>query len=49
MTNKPMPAAVDVDGAVSVAPGVHWIGAFDPDLRNFDIILRTANGTSYNA
>ena len=32
-----------------VAPGVHWIGAFDPDLRSFDIILRTANGTSYNA
>jgi flavorubredoxin len=32
-----------------VAPDVHWIGAFDPDLRNFDIILRTANGTSYNA
>ena len=31
------------------APDVHWIGAFDPDLRSFDIILRTANGTSYNA
>ncbi len=28
---------------------MHWIGAFDPDLRSFDIILRTANGTSYNA
>jgi len=28
---------------------VHWIGALDPDLRRFDIILRTANGTSYNA
>jgi len=35
--------------AVEVASGVHWIGAFDPDLRVFDIILRTANGTSYNA
>ena len=35
--------------AVPVASGVHWIGAFDPGLRNFDIILRTANGTSYNA
>jgi flavorubredoxin len=35
--------------AVEVAPGVHWIGAFDPDLRAFDLILRTANGTSYNA
>jgi flavorubredoxin len=36
-------------GAVEVAPGVHWIGALDPDLREFDIILRTANGTTYNA
>ncbi len=36
-------------GAVRLAPGVHWIGALDPGLRNFDIILRTANGTSYNA
>nr|WP_242470881.1 FprA family A-type flavoprotein [Thiocystis violacea] len=32
-----------------MAPGVHWIGALDPTLRSFDIILRTANGTSYNA
>ena len=30
-------------------PGVHWIGALDPTLRTFDIILRTANGTTYNA
>ena len=37
------------DSAVAIAAGVHWIGAFDPDLRSFDIILRTANGTSYNA
>lgn len=35
--------------AVEVAPGVHWVGAFDTDLRSFDLILRTANGTSYNA
>ncbi|MGB5735268.1 MAG: FprA family A-type flavoprotein [Thiohalocapsa sp.] len=34
---------------VSIAPGVHWIGALDPTLRTFDIILRTANGTTYNA
>ncbi|MGB1110516.1 MAG: FprA family A-type flavoprotein [Gammaproteobacteria bacterium] len=34
---------------VELAPGVHWIGALDPTLRTFDIILRTANGTSYNA
>ena len=37
------------DGAVELAPGVHWVGALDPHLRNFDIILKTANGTSYNA
>lgn len=35
--------------ALEIAPGVHWIGALDPTLRTFDIILRTANGTTYNA
>ncbi|TCJ11530.1 FprA family A-type flavoprotein [Parasulfuritortus cantonensis] len=35
--------------AIELAPGVHWIGALDPDLREFDIILKTANGTTYNA
>lgn len=35
--------------AVEIAPGVHWIGVMDPDLRTFDIILKTANGTTYNA
>jgi len=44
-----MRPTADLDRAVPVAAGVHWIGAFDPDLRSFDIILRTANGTSYNA
>ena len=37
------------DGAVEIAPGVHWIGVLDPGLRSFDIILKTANGTTYNA
>jgi flavorubredoxin len=37
------------DLAVEVAPGVHWVGVFDPGLRSFDLILKTANGTSYNA
>jgi predicted DNA-binding transcriptional regulator AlpA len=46
---RPMRPAADLERAVPVAAGVHWIGAFDPDLRSFDIILRTANGTSYNA
>jgi len=37
------------DKAVQVSERVHWIGAFDPDLRTFDIILKTANGTTYNS
>ena len=44
-----MSPAADLERAVPVAAGVHWIGALDPDLRRFDIILRTANGTTYNA
>ena len=44
-----MPHAGASKDAVQVLPGVHWVGALDPDLRSFDIILRTANGTSYNA
>jgi flavorubredoxin len=36
-------------GAVELAPGVHWVGSLDSALRDFDVILRTANGTSYNA
>jgi flavorubredoxin len=35
--------------AVEIAPGTHWIGVLDPALRAFDIILKTANGTTYNA
>ena len=35
--------------AVGLSERVYWIGAFDPDLRTFDIILKTANGTTYNA
>lgn len=44
-----MPHAGSSPTAASILPGVHWVGALDPDLRSFDIILRTANGTSYNA
>lgn len=35
--------------AVQIDDGVYWIGALDPTLRTFDIILSTANGTSYNS
>ncbi len=45
-------ADVDVSqhrNAVAFADDVYWIGALDPTLRTFDIILKTANGTTYNA
>lgn len=35
--------------AVQLVDGVYWVGALDPGLRTFDIILSTANGTTYNA
>ena len=35
--------------AVEFSDGVYWIGALDPGLRTFDIILSTANGTTYNS
>ena len=44
-----MPAAPLTDRAVELAPGVHWVGVLDPHLRSFDIILKTANGTTYNS
>jgi len=34
---------------VSLAPSVFWVGVQNPDLRVFDVIMRTAHGTSYNA
>ncbi len=40
---------ISVPDAVELAPGTHWIGALDPGLREFDIILKTANGTTYNS
>ncbi len=46
------PPLLSIDGiaqAVALSERVHWIGALDPNLRTFDIILKTANGTSYNA
>lgn len=48
--NKPPILAIDgIAQAVALSERVHWIGALDPNLRTFDIILKTANGTSYNA
>ncbi len=34
---------------VKVSEGVHWVGALDPQLRVFDIIMKADHGTTYNA
>ncbi|TAK62606.1 FprA family A-type flavoprotein [Methylobacter sp.] len=49
MSRPPVLTVDDVPQAVTLSERVHWIGALDPSLRTFDIILKTANGTSYNA
>ena len=49
MSKAPVLTVDGVPQAVALSPRVHWIGALDPNLRTFDIILKTANGTSYNA
>lgn len=49
MTKPPVLILDGVAQAVTLSERVHWIGALDPSLRTFDIILKTANGTSYNA
>ncbi|TCO71613.1 FprA family A-type flavoprotein [Rhodovulum euryhalinum] len=43
------PLSLRPDGPVEIVPGIHWIGALDPGLRSFDVIMKTANGTTYNA
>lgn len=35
--------------AQEVLPGVWWVGALHPELRRFDDLFPTENGTSYNA
>ena len=35
--------------ALKIKDGVFYTGAFDPDLRVFDIVIPTANGTTYNS
>ncbi len=32
-----------------IKPNVYWTGALHPDLRIFDIIMQTKNGTTYNS
>ncbi len=49
MTKPALFSQAGLPQAVALSDRVHWIGALDPNLRTFDIILKTANGTSYNA
>ncbi|MHB8916514.1 MAG: FprA family A-type flavoprotein [Desulfocucumaceae bacterium] len=35
--------------AVPIRQGIYWVGALDPDLRVFDILMKTDFGTTYNA
>ncbi len=44
-----VPRVTESTAAVPLSERVSWIGTLDPGLRTFDIILKTANGTTYNA
>ena len=37
------------NSVAKLSQSVHFIGAFDPKIRTFDIIMKTANGSSYNS
>jgi flavorubredoxin len=34
---------------VEIVPGVHWVGALDPDLPAFDLVMPLESGTTYNS
>jgi NADH oxidase (H2O-forming) len=38
-----------MDQIIEIKPGIHWIGATDPDLRVFDDLYPTKYGTTYNS
>jgi flavorubredoxin len=38
-----------VSKVVEICKDLYYIGVSDPELRTFDIIMKTANGTTYNA
>lgn len=42
-------SVVMLDDIAPLNDNVHFIGAFDPMVRTFDIIMKTANGSSYNS
>jgi flavorubredoxin len=49
MTKQPLVSTEGKPLPIKLSERVHWIGALDPNLRTFDIILKTANGTTYNS
>lgn len=34
---------------ITITPDLFWVGALDPDLKIFDIVMETEFGTTYNA
>lgn len=34
---------------IQITKDIHFIGVFDKKIRTFDVIMKTANGTSYNS
>jgi len=48
-STAPFQVNTEITEAVALSERVYWIGTLDPDLRTFDIILKTANGTTYNS
>lgn len=34
---------------MEIVPGVHWVGALDPQIRIFDVIMHAPRGTTYNS
>lgn len=36
-------------GSVKIKENVHWVGALDPNLVVFDIVIPTEHGTTYNS
>ncbi|MBU1667399.1 FprA family A-type flavoprotein [bacterium] len=38
-----------MSNAIKISQNVYYIGVSDADIRTFDIIMKTANGTTYNA
>lgn len=34
---------------LKIGEGIHWVGALDPELRVFDVIMETKWGTTYNS